>query len=152
MARACRIRAARTADLAGIAAIEAASFPDPWSMRQLGAHLADLFLVAEEGEALAGYLVAIVTGPEAEILNVAIAPGRRGQGIGGTLLGAALDELGTRGVRAVYLEVRASNAAALRLYAGRGFREAGRRRGYYDHPREDAIVMRCAVAPGVDAA
>jgi len=152
MARACRIRAARTVDLAGIAAIEAASFPDPWSGSQLRAHLADLFLVAEAGEALAGYLIAIVTGLEAEILNVAIAPDRRGQGVGRALLRAALDELGTWGVRAVYLEVRASNAVALRLYAGRGFREAGRRRGYYDHPREDAILMRCDVAPGVDTA
>jgi ribosomal-protein-alanine N-acetyltransferase len=152
MERACRIRAGRTADIDAIVEIEAVSFSDPWSPRMFRAHLGELFLVAEEDATPVGYLVGMVVGPEAEILNVAVAPERRGQGIGRALVTAALGELGTRDVRTVYLEVRISNAAAQRLYAGNGFREMGRRRGYYDHPREDAMVMRCDLGPRVEPA
>lgn len=152
MERACRIRAARIPDIGAITDIEAVSFPDPWSPSMFRAHLGELFLVAEDAGTLAGYLVGMVVGPEAEILNVAVAPERRGQGIGRALVASALRELGIRDVRTVYLEVRVSNAAAQRLYAGNGFREAGRRRGYYHDPHEDAMVMRCDLGPGAGTA
>ena len=142
MAAPCRIRAASTADLDAIARIEAASFADPWSRRAFQAHLRDLFLVAESGGAVAGYLVARVMGDEAEILNVAVDSSLRGAGIGRALLEASLETLRDAGVSAVFLEVRVSNAAARRLYEANGFAEVGRRRGYYDDPVEDAVLMR----------
>jgi ribosomal-protein-alanine N-acetyltransferase len=152
MEGACRIRAAHIADLGAIAEIEAVSFPDPWSYHMFRAHLGDLFMVAEDGDTPGGYLVGMVVGAEAEILNVAVAPMHRGRGIGRALVTAALDACETRGVQSVYLEVRVSNVAARRLYAGSGFREMGRRRGYYDHPREDAVVMRRDLGPRVESA
>jgi len=66
----------------------------------------------------------------------------RRQGIGASLLDAALAEGRRRGAQNMYLEVRESNSAARRLYASRGFEELGRRRGYYKRPVEDAIVLR----------
>ena len=138
----CRIRAASSADLPAIAGIEAVTFPDPWSVRVFAAHLADLFLVAEHADRVVGYIIARVMGDEAEILNVAVETAARGDGIGHALLDACLAHLDRAGAPTVYLEVRPSNAPALRLYASRGFAEVGRRRGYYATPREDALVLR----------
>jgi ribosomal-protein-alanine N-acetyltransferase len=138
----CRIRAASTADLDAIARIEAASFADPWSRRAFHAHLRDLFLAAECDSGVAGYLVARAMGDEAEILNVAVDATLRETGIGRALLEASLQTLRAAGVSAVFLEVRVSNAPARRLYEASGFAEVGRRRGYYDDPVEDAVVMR----------
>src|SRR5207253_2646093 len=92
-----------------------------------------------------GYVVAWFAADEGEIANLAVDPPARGRGLGAALLDAALAEASGRGVTAVYLEVRESNATARRLYASRGFVEVGRRRGYYRKPPEDAIVLRCAV-------
>ena len=139
---ACRIRAASTADLAAVAAIEATAFPDPWSLGAFRAHLDDLFLVAETGNGVIGYVIAWSAGTEAEILNVAVQSAARRQGAGRALLREALDRLTAAGAAAVYLEVRRSNAAALALYRAAGFREVAVRRGYYQAPREDALVLR----------
>jgi len=144
----CRIRAARSGDIGAVARIEAATFPDPWSVRVFAAHLTDLFLVAEGQDGVAGYVIARRLSDEAEILNVAVHPSGRGAGIGGALLDACLQELELGGACTVFLEVRPSNTAALRLYASRGFRTVGRRRGYYTVPREDALVLRRDTPPG----
>lgn len=94
------------------------------------------FLVAENGESLAGFLVWRHTAPdEIEILNLAVAPGFRRQGIARALLAAV-----PKGD--VFLEVRESNVAARELYLTAGFHEAGLRQGYYENPSEGAIVMR----------
>jgi ribosomal-protein-alanine N-acetyltransferase len=138
----CRIRTASPADLAAVAAIEAVAFSDPWSPAAFRAHLADLFLVADAGGAVSGYVIARAVGQEAEILNLAVEPAARGRGIGEALLAEALRRLGAGGRSAVYLEVRPSNTAARRLYAAAGFREVAVRRGYYRAPREDALVLR----------
>lgn len=137
----CRIRAASSADLAAVAGIEAAVFPDPWSIAAFRAHLADCFLVAESDGGMVGYLVARVVGPEAEILNVAVAPTERRRGAARRLVSHVLARFDAAGVTSTFLEVRASNGAALALYAAAGFREVGRRRGYYRMPREDALVL-----------
>jgi ribosomal protein S18 acetylase RimI-like enzyme len=65
----------------------------------------------------------------------------RGRGLGRALLTEVLAVARGRGVESVFLEVRESNAAALGLYRGFGFQEVGQRRGYYDHPREDARIL-----------
>jgi ribosomal-protein-alanine N-acetyltransferase len=142
MDAAFRIRAASSADLAAVAAIEAAAFGDPWSLANFRAHLSDLFLVAVADGAVIGYLVAWSVGPEGEILNVAVASTARRRGAAQALLGEALTRLGAVGVSSVYLEVRRSNVAARALYASAGFHEAAVRRGYYRSPREDALVLR----------
>lgn len=147
MDEACRIRAASTADLGAVAAIEEAAFPDPWSVAAFRAHLHHLFLVAELDRRVIGYLVAWTAPPEAEILNVAVDRGVRRRGAGRALLGEALHQLGSSGVSTVFLEVRPSNAAARALYQSAGFREIAVRRGYYQEPREDALVLRRDGAP-----
>jgi ribosomal-protein-alanine N-acetyltransferase len=147
MDAACRIRAASSADLAAVAAIERAAFADPWSLGNFRARLDDLFLIAAAGGEVAGYLVAWSVGPEAEILNLAVAPAARRRGTGRALLAEALARLGAAGVTSVYLEVRPSNAAARALYASAGFHEAAVRRDYYRAPREDALVLRREAEP-----
>ena len=103
-----------------------------------------LFLVVEAGPSreIAGYVVALDAADEGEILNLAVAPGGRRNGLGRALVRSILEALTARGVRQVYLEVRESNAPARALYAARGFKEVGRRKQYYRRPVEDAIVLR----------
>ena len=91
---------------------------------------------------VAGYVIAFALGPDAELLNIAVEPQSRGKGFAGQMLDALLIDLGRRGVKAAFLEVRESNQAARGLYGSRGFREIGRRKNYYRKPVEDALVMR----------
>ena len=149
------VRPATRTDLEQIARIEQASFADPWTFDALEtalgmAHIR--FLVAEEGRGagsrLVGYVVALVMGDEGEIADIAVDPVTRRAGVGGVLLSRVEAEMARCGVRALYLEVRESNAAALGLYRGRGFEAVGRRRGYYRHPVEDALVLKREIDPG----
>jgi ribosomal-protein-alanine N-acetyltransferase len=146
--RTARLRAATAADVAAVAAIEAAVFSDAWtraSFAQLLGNAAVTFLVAERAEqpgVPVGYVVAWFAADEAEIANLAVAETARGTGLGARLLDAALAEAWRRGVNAVFLEVRESNAPARALYASRGFGAVGRRRNYYRRPLEDALVLR----------
>ena len=127
-------------------AIEQAVFADPWSTQDFrDCVMSDaLFLVAEGNgaDAIAGYVVALDAADEGEILNLAVAPADRRNGLGRALVEDVLEALAERGVRQVYLEVRESNAPARALYAAHGFREVGRRKQYYRRPAEDAIVLR----------
>ena len=104
-------------------------------------------LVAVIGGEITGYVFARALGDEGEILNVAIQPDKRGRGLGRRLLEASLAHLRGSGVRAVYLEVRASNIGGQDFYRRMGFQEIGRRRSYYDKPREDALVLTREIAP-----
>jgi ribosomal-protein-alanine acetyltransferase len=87
-------------------------------------------------------VVALDAADEGEILNLAVAPAGRRNGLGRALVQHILEALTARGVRQVYLEVRESNAPARALYAAQGFKEVGRRQQYYRRPVEDAIVLR----------
>src|SRR5438128_1619883 len=131
----CPIRPARLADVGDVGAIERAVFSDPWSAR----------LRRRQG-VVAGYVVAHSAADEGEILNLGVAPTHRRQGIGRALVERVLQELAGLGVRTVYLEVRASNTSARRLYESLGFGEVARRAGYYRRPVEDAVVLRAAIA------
>lgn len=147
-----RLRGARSSDLPGVLEIETRSFSRPWSahaFRQLLEAPRTHFLVAEghEGEVL-GYGVLWWVAEEGEIANVAVHPGERGRGLGGTLLDALLEGAAGEGVERVFLEVRSSNAAAIRLYRSRGFEAVGLRRGYYQAPTEDALVLRVPTRRG----
>lgn len=143
-----RVRGATAADLDAVQAIEVASFSDPWrrdAFRESLSNSHGVFLVAEDAadDAVLGYCVGHRVADEAEVANLAVDPARRGAGVGEALLRAFLARIDAVPPRAtVYLEVRRSNAAALRLYARHGFEASGVRRGYYDRPREDALVLR----------
>lgn len=147
----CVLRAARPRDLPAVSAIEQASFGDPWSPASFGALVDNpqvWFAVAECAGVVTGYLVAWFAADEAEVGNVAVAAAARGRGLGGMLVDAGLAEAAARGAATVFLEVRESNEIARRLYAGRGFREVGRRRRYYRNPAEDALVLARALGAG----
>lgn len=138
---------ASRAHVAEVAAIEQASFSDPWSegsFRQALENPGVFFRVATEGAEgpVVGYVVAWFAADEGEIANVAVSPSARGRGIGGLLLDAAIAAAAEHGAHALYLDVRESNARARALYDSRGFVEVGRRRRYYRRPAEDAIVLR----------
>jgi ribosomal-protein-alanine N-acetyltransferase len=147
-----RLRRATAADVDAVAAIEQASFSDPWSRDAFASLVrnADVFFtVADAAPPLRapiapplGYVVAWFVLDEAEVANIAVAAEARGGGVGARLLDAALDEARRRGAAHVFLEVRESNAVARRLYASRGFVELGRRKRYYRAPVEDALVLR----------
>jgi ribosomal-protein-alanine N-acetyltransferase len=98
-------------------------------------------LVSEAEEKVTGFLVGRQVGDEAEILNFAVAPCKRGQGEGGALLRMALEEFRSRGVSCVFLEVRESNEKGIAFYEKHGFAKTGRRPGYYRDPEQAAILM-----------
>lgn len=131
------IRPARFTDLAGIAAIQDAS-PEAvhWTPTD---YLKHDCRVCDLNSCIAGFLVTRQIGPgEREILNLAVDPAERRTGIARRLLEDALGSAHS----AWFLEVRASNAAAIRLYESLGFQRTGSRKNYYYEPAEDAIVMR----------
>ncbi len=101
--------------------------------------------MAESDGVVAGYIIARHAVDEAEILNLGVGAARRRRGTGRALVEAMLAALRERGIRAVFLEVRESNAVALHLYAVLGFIPVGRRRRYYRLPIEDAVILRAAV-------
>lgn len=98
-----------------------------------------------ESFSISGFIAARMTADELHINNMAVREGMRLGGIGSLLLGAALEEGRRRGARRSFLEVRASNEAAQRLYSKFGFQLSGRRRRYYADPTEDALVMTAAL-------
>jgi ribosomal-protein-alanine acetyltransferase len=141
------LRAADPSDLDAIMALERASFPtDAWSEAMMREELASRhawYVVAEEAGRLAGYagLRAPRGAKDADIQTITIAEPFRGRGRGRMLLTALLEEAARRGVREVFLEVRADNPVAQALYASEGFAEIGRRPHYYQPDDVDALVM-----------
>lgn len=128
-----------------VAELERVCFPDPWSRNMLKEELENdlaAFLVAlDEQGAVAGYAGLQVVLDEGNILNVAVRPDCRRQGVAGQLLEVFLNFAKGNRLSFLTLEVRASNYPAIALYGSRGFRGVGRRKNYYEHPREDAVIM-----------
>jgi ribosomal-protein-alanine N-acetyltransferase len=141
-------RRATLSDLDAIMALERASFPsDAWSDAMMREELGSphgWYVVALEAGRLIGYagLRAARGAADADIQTIAIAAGVRGRGRGRALLTALLEEAARRGVRDVFLEVRADNPVAQNLYASEGFAEVGRRPRYYQPDDIDAVVMK----------
>lgn len=135
-----------TADhLDQVAEIEQTCFSDPWSRRMLSEHLenecaATLVALSENGTVL-GYAGLLVVLDEGYITNVAVRPEYRRQGIAGELLAVFHRFAEGNKMAFLTLEVRDSNASARALYTKHGFKEVGVRKNYYDHPKEDAIIM-----------
>jgi ribosomal-protein-alanine N-acetyltransferase len=99
----------------------------------------------EQGGKIRSYAVLMPVLEEAELLNIGVAMGQQRKGLGRAMLSAMLDEACARNIIRVFLEVRASNAAALALYGSAGFVRIGVRRGYYPNAGggEDAVTMAC---------
>jgi ribosomal-protein-alanine N-acetyltransferase len=100
---------------------------------------------AETDRATVGFLAALFSGEEIEILNLAVLPAARRAGVASSLLDAALAAARSSHGKRAFLEVRASNAGAIAFYERHGFRVAGRRTAYYAAPVEDALVLSLAL-------
>ena len=135
-----------TADhLDEVAELERICFSTPWSRNMLAEELDNMlsaFLVAlDERDHVVGYAGVQVILDEGYITNIAVRPECRRQGVAGKLLQVFLDFAKANKLSFLTLEVRASNYDAIALYGSRGFRSVGRRKNYYEHPREDALIM-----------
>ena len=135
-----------TADhLDEVAELERVCFTAPWSRNMLAEELDNYlsaFLVAlDDNDKVAGYAGLQAVLDEGYITNVAVRPDCRRQGIAGKLLQVFLDFAKGNHLAFLSLEVRASNYDAIALYGSRGFRSVGRRKNYYEHPREYAIII-----------
>jgi len=142
------IRPAAPADIPTLMALEKCAVTAAhWSPEQYQAAFANtevarIALVIEHEARVEGFLIARVVEQEWEIENLAVAGSARRRGHGTRLLGELLDMARTRGADAIFLEVRASNLAARRLYEKWAFIESGVRHRYYRNPEEDAITYR----------
>ena len=138
-------RQAKLYDVPAMARIERDSFEAPWSADEITKDVTaggNVYVaVALADEERAGYGEIRMIAGEAQIYNIAIAPEFRREGIGEALLRHMIDTAEAAGCKLVTLEVRSSNLAAMELYRKLGFREVGRRRGYYAKGGEDAVLM-----------
>jgi ribosomal-protein-alanine N-acetyltransferase len=136
-------------DVGAVAALERELFAEEaWSPEMLATEvttdpLGKYYIVADDDGVIAGYGGLLAQrGGHADVLTLAVAAHRWGEGIGGALLDRLLSEASRRGCREVFLEVRVDNDRAQRLYRRRGFTDIGVRRGYYQPSGTDALVMR----------
>jgi len=155
---AVRIREMNAEDLPGALEVEKACFSEPWSEKVYRATLLLDYTsyyvaeITEEGLSpvfeKAGFSGSRIVGTiglkniagEGEVTNVAVLPSWRGLGIAGRLMERLLSEAYGSGIDTFTLEVRAGNVPAIRLYESFGFQAEGRRRDFYDRPREDALI------------
>ena len=129
-----------------IAALERVCFSRPWSRNMLAEELENqcaAFLTALNAATgkVVGYAGLLVAADEGYITNVAVFPEQRRRGIAGQLLQVFLNFAEANRLAFLTLEVRPSNTAAIALYESFGFRQAGRRKNYYDLPKEDALIL-----------
>jgi|WetSurMetagenome_2_1015567.scaffolds.fasta_scaffold01728_9 [ribosomal protein S18]-alanine N-acetyltransferase len=138
------IRDMRLADIPAVAAIESVSFTSPWSVSSLRAEIGSCGSTARvvvlNGN-IVGYVIAKKVLDETELFDLAVEPEHRRLGIARMLMENLIRLSRIDGVARIYLEVRASNAAAIGLYESLDFNETGVRKDYYQNPVEDALLM-----------
>lgn len=130
---------------AQIAEIEAQCFSTPWSENSVTSELTNplsLWVVALDSAVVAGYVGSQSVMGEADMMNIAVRPAYRGQGIGTELVNQLVNRLKENQVYCLTLEVRRSNIQAIELYEKIGFVQIGRRPNYYCNPKEDALILR----------
>ena len=139
-------------DVLAVLEIERQSNSHPWTSRNFQDAMASgyLSLVAREQGHICAFAIARTLVDEAELLLIAVTPNERRQGVAALLWIELTERLRANGAAKVFLEVRASNAAALGFYASRGFAQIGMRKNYYPNgthlaDREDAILMQVAL-------
>ena len=128
-----------------VAALESICFSDPWSEKSVASELTNplsLWLVALEGDTIAGYVGSQSVLGESDMMNVAVHPDFRRRRIGEALVLELVEQLKARGNYCLTLEVRASNDPARKLYEKLGFQQVGLRKNYYRNPKEDACILR----------
>jgi len=140
------------ADVDAVHGLECSVFPHPWShgnfIDSLSSGYDAWVLVDADGSSLVAYFLLMYAVDEAHLLDVAVAAGRQGAGIGRRLLDRIAARSRDKGMASIFLEVRPSNGRALQVYRRYGYSEIGRRKGYYpahEGTREDAIIMRLAL-------
>jgi len=140
-----RVRNMRPGDLDAVMAIEQVSFPTPWTRgmfaEDFSRGFSDTLVAAGPEGGVYGYAVCWTIAGESHLLNIAVDPFRRGQGVGRALLSECIRRSARSGASRIFLEVRAGNEPALRLYYGMGFVYRGLRKGYYTDTGEDAVVL-----------
>jgi ribosomal-protein-alanine N-acetyltransferase len=147
MTNVIELRRLELRDLNEIEEIERGSYPTPWSRSMFAGELAKPSSVSlgafdlDAGDSLVGYLIISRYVDAWHVMNVAVAPARRRQGIASLLLERLFELTSGRSRRGYTLEVRVSNTGAIKLYERLGFRPRGVRRGYYTDNREDALIM-----------
>ena len=139
-----RITDAGECHIPALSELEKCCFSLPWTPEQLRRELPDerhVFLVAEEQGELLGYVGMMHVLDEGYISNVAVSPEHRRRGIASALIRELLARAEALSLAFVTLEVRAGNGPAIALYEGFGFVPVGRRKNYYEAPKEDALLM-----------
>lgn len=140
------IRQMREQDMDAVTAIEQEIFSKPWSRKSFQDALQSehtIYLVSEGETGLTGYCGIWLSGETGDLCNMAVVPSCRKCGIGRALLQEGIRLSEKRGVEELFLEVRESNVPAIVLYEKIGFQKIGIRKGYYQAPVEDAVMMRC---------
>lgn len=139
------IRSLRQEDIEAVVAIESEAFTTPWQASTFeelqDSPGVELMVMTDAEQGVIGYAVLWVVMDQGELANLALTTNRRGAGLGAHLLQHVLVRARDRGVKKLFLEVRASNERAIELYHSFGFEDVGLRRDYYDRPREDARLM-----------
>lgn len=153
------IREMTLQDVVQVAAIETECFSMPWSEQSLIDSVTredTLFLVCEDERhvveddvtkvsqlEVVGYIGMYLSFEEGDITNVAVSPAHRKKGYGEALVAKAKELAKEKQLEMILLEVRVSNTPAISLYKKMGFEELGLRKNFYEHPVEDAIIMKC---------
>ena len=143
------IRQICQADIGQLAEMEKMCFSDPWSESAFAYELRNplsLWLVAVEDELVVGYVGSQTVMDESDMMNLAVLPSHRRQGIGEKLVQSLCSDLRAKGSVSLTLEVRVSNAGAISLYKKMGFVQVGLRPNYYRNPKEDALILRKELA------
>ena len=135
-----------TADhVSQVAELEKICFSDPWSENSITYELTNplsLWLIAVEGDKVAGYVGSQSVMGESDMMNVAVHPDFRRQGVAEKLVLELVAALAKKDNHCLTLEVRASNVSAISLYEKLGFAQVGLRKNYYRNPKEDALILR----------
>ena len=139
------IKKMKHADLPEVMELERESFSSPWTeeffLDELGLDYSHIFLARDESGGLAGFICFWVIFGEIHILNIAVRKSLRRRGVGRFLALDALRYAREKGAGSATLEVRERNSAAIGLYESLGFVRAGLRKGYYDSPPDNAVIM-----------
>ena len=128
-----------------VAELEKLCFSDPWSEQSISSELENelaLWLVADDDGSVLGYIGSQTVMGESDMMNVAVHPDHRKQGIATSLIVGLVEELRKQGSHSLTLEVRASNDNAIQLYQMLDFQQVGLRKNYYRNPKEDALILR----------
>ena len=131
-------------DAEAVAEIDFKSFPLPWKMSDYWKYSQEKNIecvVGEVDKKIVAYAAAFVSFDDAEIFKIAVEPEKRGVGIGTKIFAELIRLVNLRGAKAITLEVRPSNTAAIKLYESFGLKSVGRRKNYYTNPAEDALIM-----------